>query len=107
LFYSFDSSEAKEIPTTQFDVNRSLAAKELYEAMNELPRAQREAISLFEISGFSIKEVAEIQGTNENTVKTRLRRGRDKLSELLEVQKPNLLTIKEVKTKGVLKESIL
>lgn len=55
----------------------------LHRALQRLSNDMREAIVLFELQGFSIKEIAEIQLTNENTVKTRLQRGREKLKELL------------------------
>jgi RNA polymerase sigma-70 factor (ECF subfamily) len=55
----------------------------LYEGLRHLSEAQRECLILFEISGFSIREVAEIQGTSESAVKQRLKRGRDKLKQIL------------------------
>ncbi len=55
----------------------------LLKAMNQLPEKQSEAITLFEISGFSIREIAEIQGSSEGATKTRLSRGRKKLTQLL------------------------
>jgi len=45
-----------------------------------------EALLLFEISGFSIQEVAEIQGSSTAAVKTRLHRSRQKLRKLLSEQ---------------------
>jgi RNA polymerase sigma-70 factor (ECF subfamily) len=44
---------------------------------------QREAIILFEIAGFSIKEIVVIQNASESAVKQRLKRGREKLVEIL------------------------
>lgn len=55
----------------------------LYEALSELNSEQRECIILFEISGFSIKEIAQIQDSTESSIKQRLRRGRIRLSELM------------------------
>ena len=55
----------------------------LYKAMAELSEEQKECIILFEITGFSIKEIAEIQGASESNVKQRLRRGRLRLREIL------------------------
>lgn len=51
----------------------------LYEALARLSGEQRECIILFEISGFSIKEIMEIQQASESAVKQRLKRGREKL----------------------------
>ena len=55
----------------------------LYEALAALNTEQRECIILFEISGFSIKEIAQIQDSTESSIKQRLRRGRVRLSELM------------------------
>lgn len=60
----------------------------LYEALAQLPDIQRESIILFEIAGFSIREIAEIQRSGESAVKQRLRRGREKLSALLTFESP-------------------
>jgi RNA polymerase sigma-70 factor (ECF subfamily) len=51
----------------------------LYNALSRLPEQQREAIILFELSGFSIKEIAEMQSSGESAVKQRLLRGRQQL----------------------------
>ena len=48
----------------------------LLKAMNELPVLQKEAILLFEISGFSMKEISDIQNCSESATKTRISRGR-------------------------------
>lgn len=55
----------------------------LHKALAHLKTEQRESIILFEISGMSIKEIAEIQATSESNVKQRLRRGREKLRQVL------------------------
>lgn len=64
-------------PTSSADVHY------LYQAMKQLPEEQREALLLFEISGFSIREIAELQHASESAVKQRLKRGREKLAEWL------------------------
>lgn len=56
----------------------------LLKALEELPAAQREATLLFELSGFSIREIAQLQNATEGAVKTRLSRARKSLRELLE-----------------------
>lgn len=55
----------------------------LYEALDKLPDKQREAIVLFEISGFALKEIQEIQGGSLSGVKLRLVRGREKLKSIM------------------------
>ena len=55
----------------------------LYAALARLPAKQREAIVLFELNGFSLREVQEIQGGSLSALKVRLHRGRKRLGELL------------------------
>jgi RNA polymerase sigma-70 factor (ECF subfamily) len=55
----------------------------LYKALNQLNLEQRESIILFEISGFSIKEIAVLHQPSESSVKQRLKRGREKLANIL------------------------
>lgn len=59
----------------------------LYTALDKLPPLQKEALILFEISDLPIKEVMVIQNAKESTVKQRLKRGRNKLAELLQEKK--------------------
>ena len=56
----------------------------MYRALDKLPAKQSEAIILFEISGFSMKEIAVMQKRSEGAVKTTISRGRKKLKDLLE-----------------------
>ena len=55
----------------------------LYQALALLSEEQRECIVLFEITGFSIKEIVKIQNASESAIKQRLKRGREKLKEIL------------------------
>ncbi len=61
----------------------------LYEGLSHLKNEQRECLILFEISGFSIKEIAAIQNASESAVKQRLKRGRDKLTRILTFESSN------------------
>ena len=56
----------------------------LYGAMDKLPAPQRDALVLFEVSGLSMAEIAVIQGTNENAVKTRVSRARAAVRAMLD-----------------------
>ena len=56
----------------------------LYKALDKLPAKQKHALILFEISGFSMKEIAAIQGSTPGAVKTKISRGRKALRELLQ-----------------------
>ena len=60
-----------------------LEIKELYRQLGKLDDISRECIILFEISGFSIKEIMQIKGLSESAVKQRLSRGRKQLTELM------------------------
>lgn len=77
-----DANLNKQISTIQ-DSDQSADYYFLHQALQQLKQSTREAIVLFELEGFSIKEIAEIQNTNENTIKTRLSRGRAELKALL------------------------
>ena len=80
----FNESKSLEIQDLSIDAETRMDIKLLYQALNTLPLAQKEALILFEISGFSIKEVAQIQNSSESSVKQRLKRGRDKLSQIFQ-----------------------
>jgi len=58
---------------------RSLEAGRAARALATLVPEQREAIVLFEIDGYSIMEIAAMQGASVPAVKSRLKRGREAL----------------------------
>ena len=66
----------------------------LHQAIAKLPDHQKESIILFEISGFSIKEIAALHKVSESAVKKRLERGRKKLIQIL-TNEPGLQIKKE------------
>ncbi len=55
----------------------------VYYAMLELPEKYRDILHLFYYEDYSIEEISRILEMNESTVKSRLRRGRQKLKEIL------------------------
>lgn len=65
----------------------SLAQKELFQtiqrAIQTLPPKQRMAIQLFEVEGYSIKEVADMLDSTEGAIKFNLHEGRKKLRKYL------------------------
>jgi len=63
------------------DTSLSFDVEYLYKKIRELAPEQAEAIIFFEINGFSIKEIAELQNASEGAVKTRLKRGRESLKK--------------------------
>lgn len=54
---------------------------QLSAALHQLPAEQREAVVLFEVDGYSIEEIAEMQRASINAVKSRLSRGRQRLRD--------------------------
>jgi RNA polymerase sigma-70 factor, ECF subfamily len=56
--------------------------EQLARAVRTLPDVQRQAV-LLRLEGFSLAEIAALQGTSEANVSVRLTRGRDRLRELL------------------------
>lgn len=52
-------------------------------ALQHLPIAQRRALALHHLAGYSVDEVARIEGCPPGTIKARLSRGRARLAELL------------------------
>lgn len=58
---------------------------ELYNALQQLPEVQREAVLLRHIAGMSIAEIASVVETGTETIKSRLRYAISKLRTMLEV----------------------
>lgn len=73
-------------PDPQNIVERQFEIELLHKALALLPEQQREAIILFEITGFSIKEIMEIQESGQSAVKQRLARGRKELARIIKFQ---------------------
>ena len=71
------------------ELNDELVAMEeqdlsfVWEAVKNLSTAQREAIHLFYQEGYSTMQIADILGEKEATVRSHLKRGRDKLKSIL------------------------
>lgn len=55
----------------------------LYDALDSLPLKQREAIVLADVIGYTLQEIAEMQGDGLSAVKQRVVRGREKLRHSL------------------------
>ena len=77
------------------ELNESIVAEEspalgseeqldLHTAIRQLRFEYREVICLHYLEGLSIKDIAVVLGRNENTIKTHLARGREKLRKFLE-----------------------
>ena len=78
---------AEALLSSQLSPETALDVQLLYKTLDLLSPKQRDAIILFDICGFNIQEIAAIQQSNGNTVKSHLNRGRKKLRQLLE-EKP-------------------
>jgi RNA polymerase sigma-70 factor, ECF subfamily len=72
------------------DANADVA--HLYAALAKLPKKQREAIIMSEITGLKLEEVASIQSSSLSAVKSRVSRGRKKLAKLLGVNEVTVPT---------------
>ena len=93
-FRSFSSYDEDQSPEENLksaesapDANHDIEA--LHMALDQLPAKQKEAVSLFEISGLSIKEIRDIQGGSIPGVKSRILRGRQALARILGVEDDN------------------
>ena len=60
---------------------------ELFDALYQLPKKARVAVTLHYIEGYSVKEIAGIVGSTESAVKMRLKKGRETLRILLKEDK--------------------
>jgi RNA polymerase sigma-70 factor, ECF subfamily len=60
-----------------------MRARRLHAALDRLAPAKRAVVTLRDLEGLELKEIALIVGANERTVRSRLRDGRRRLVELL------------------------
>jgi len=82
---AYEEQKNGMLPDTAASPEDLVEVQMLYKALDQLPEKQREALILFEISGFSIKEIQEIQQSKSSAVKARLMRGRRKLAKILQI----------------------
>jgi RNA polymerase sigma factor (sigma-70 family) len=75
-----DDTNTLEAALTRFEGRRAL------EAVQKLPDAYREVLSLRYVEGLAPKEIAQILEESENVVSVRIHRGLKKLKDLLEPQ---------------------
>lgn len=69
--------------TAEYLTEQSTDVAMLYTALDTLPSEQREAVIMFEILGFSMKEIAEVQKRSVTSVKVSVSRGRTLLAKRL------------------------
>lgn len=83
IFGVWSDDVAENIPAKILYPGVGLDIELLYKCLDKLSPEMKEAIVLFEIAGFSIKEIEEIQNASASAVKLRLKRGREKLKQLM------------------------
>ena len=78
-----ESLDEARMLVSSTSADASFAHQDLYLTLRTLPPKERSAITLFYLTGYSIKEIAMITDTSEDAVKKQLSRGRDQLKEKL------------------------
>jgi RNA polymerase sigma-70 factor (ECF subfamily) len=69
--------------SSETDLRELARARRLYAALDTLPNEKRATLILHDLEDLDVAEVAAISGTNELTVRSRLRDARKKLAEIL------------------------
>jgi len=76
-----------EEKASNYQTDGNLMKQELHFWLSKLNPQAREMLTLFEISGFSYAEIAQIQGVTEQKVKATLYQSRQQLKWLIEKEK--------------------
>jgi RNA polymerase sigma-70 factor (ECF subfamily) len=82
-FVELEPGSAEETLVAVDDPYAALALNEARLAMDALPKAQREALSLIGVGGLSYGDAAELCGCRVGTMKSRVSRGRSSLQATL------------------------
>jgi RNA polymerase sigma-70 factor (ECF subfamily) len=83
IFSAYNEELAEQIPDRSVRLENAIDIQILYKALDQLPAKQKEAVVLFEISGFSLEEIRKIQGGTLSGVKSRIKRAREQLTVLM------------------------
>ncbi|MBX9633662.1 MAG: sigma-70 family RNA polymerase sigma factor, partial [Magnetospirillum sp.] len=89
-----DFDEAAAFAATPPAQGHALALRDLAAALAQLSPEQREVVLLVGLEGMSYAEVAEVTGVPMGTVMSRLKRGRERLTQLMRGDGPVLRRIK-------------
>ncbi|MDU6250285.1 MAG: RNA polymerase sigma factor, partial [Paeniclostridium sordellii] len=81
--YDIDSHEIEDKANVVDILSKKEETIKIKEAIKNLPKLQREAIILKYYNDLKIKEISNITGENENTIKSRLFNGVKNLKKLL------------------------
>lgn len=84
---SFNADEYKYLTDSSQDPEYLADFKIMYETILSLPHKTAETLILFHISDLSLEEIRKIQGGSLSAVKSRLKRGREKVLALLNTEK--------------------
>ena len=111
-FYSGRRKAKREVPDVDGVHTASLAEKpahdgrlqltDFFQAFNQLPEEQREALTLVGAQGFSYEEAAEMCGVAIGTIKSRANRGRTRLAEMLNLSDDEEMEMTDGATLAVL-----
>lgn len=69
---------------TEYKLETKMDNSDLIECLKELNSKYRIPLYLYYYEGYSIKDISVILKTNESTIKTRIKRGKEKLKELMD-----------------------
>jgi RNA polymerase sigma factor (sigma-70 family) len=93
-FQSIENSSVEYSVTADNQLEKDDKQIFVGQAMNKLNEADKLAIQLYYIKEFTLEEVAEMMGQNENTIKVRIHRARQRLAdELKKILKEEALTL--------------
>ena len=99
---NWNESEMNKVEGYQQADDR-LKKSELAHLLNQLHPLQREAITLFEVAGFSYEEIAGILQISLSSVKSAIFKGRQALKEIIAKENERLVYIKATASETRLK----
>ncbi len=78
-----------ELPDTEQQAGGELTLRRIEAAVRQLSEDHRIIISLHDIEGYTLTEIADITGVPHGTLKSRRHRARERLQELLQIDGPD------------------
>ncbi|WP_147127104.1 RNA polymerase sigma factor [Shimia ponticola] len=114
-YYSHHRKRQREVEDVEGTMTAGLAQKPDHDgrlqmrdfsvAFDQLPEEQREALILVGASGFSYEEAAETCGVAVGTIKSRINRGRARLTELMQLSDDDPLEATEAMTQSIVAQN--
>ena len=80
---NIDINNIRNNISSEYDYFKNEDYNQLLKEIDKLPKLQREVIKLKYLEGYTLDEIAKIQNTNSNTIKSRLFESRKKLKDKL------------------------